>query len=324
MGRPLVSLALAVLLAGCRTPPTLEREPAATGPRATAAIPPEAVRKAAVEQLLKPGPWEVASYVTSLLIPNARAASGGGRVDTFVQRLRVKFAKRLGMGGFLTLETAYEHRLYAFDGLTTSATAGMPSGSFHGMGFRARYLQAVNEEWAAFLFGRVRCEFEAGVDPWDALSWAISPGIGRRFHNGLDLGLGVAFLKREAEELYVIPGPQFTWRIDDRWSTELVGTEFLVEYRPARRWRLGLGAGFDSPRTRLNDAPPGNFGIFTDSRLPVELRAAWTPIEDMDLEVRIGVDVYRELFYADRNGTPLASRRLDPAPYFGVRWTVRF
>lgn len=278
-----------------------------------------------LEELLKPGPWEVETFVTSLVLPDAKVASGPGEVDTWIQRLRFRFAKNMGMGGFLTLESAYENRVYRLDGLdAVLPEAGVPSASFHGIGFRVRYLQAVNEEWAGFLFGRVRCEWEAGIPPTEGLSWAISPGVGRRFENGLNLGLGVAFIQRIHEGLIVVPGPQFTWKIDERWSTELLGTEFLLEHRFSGRWKLALAAGFDSPRTRLNDSAPGHNGIFTDSRIPLQLRATWTPLDCMSLEARVGVDLYRELFYADRDGHSLFSQRLDPAPHFGLRWTVRF
>ena len=112
----------------------------------------------------------------------------------------------------------------------------------------------MNERWAGFLFGSVRCEFEAGVRPTDGFSWALSPGVGHRFPNGLNLGLGVAFIDRVREDLLIIPGPQFQWKIDERWSTEFVGTEFSLAHRFSGRWALAFVAGFDSPRTRLNDS----------------------------------------------------------------------
>jgi hypothetical protein len=83
-------------------------------------------------------------------------------------------------------------------------------------------------------------------------------------------------------------------------------------------------AGFDSPRTRLNDSAPGSSGIFTDSRLPLQLRATWTPLDCTSLELRVGVDVYRELFFADEDGRSTGSQRLDPSLHFGLRWNVRF
>ena len=278
-----------------------------------------------LEELLKPGPWEVESFVTVVLIPDAKPATGPGEVDTLINRLRFRWSKNMGMGGFLTLETAYENRVYKLRGLdAVLPDAGVPTAAFHGVGFRVRYLQAVSERWAGFLFGRVRCEFEAGIRPTDGLSWAISPGVGHRFPNGLNLGLGVAFIERVREGLLIIPGPQFSWKINERWSTELLGTEFLLEHHLNKRWTLGFSAAFDSPRTRLNDSTPGGFGIFTDSRLPLQLRATWTPLECMDIQLRVGVDVYRELFFYDRHGNSLFSRRLDPTPHVGLRWTVRF
>lgn len=278
-----------------------------------------------LEELLKPGPWKVESFVTSLYLPDASAASGPGEVDTLINRLRFSFGKNMGMGGFLTLETAYENRVYKLRGLDdVLPNAGVPTAAFHGVGFRVRYLQAVSKEWAGFIFGRVRCEYEAGIRPTRGLSWAVSPGVGYRFSNGLNLGFGVAFIDRIDEDLYIIPGPQFQWQINERWSAELLGAGFLVQHRFSKRFKLGLSASFDSPRTRLNDSAPGSLGIFTDSRIPVQLRATWTPLENMDLQFRVGVDVYRELFFYDRDGNSLYSQRLDPTPHFGLRWSVRF
>jgi len=277
-----------------------------------------------LEELLKPGPWEAETFVTSLVLPDAKPRSGSGELDTYVQRLRFRWSKNMGMGGFLTLETAYENRVYRLHGFDGLPASGVPSAVFHGMGFRVRYLQAVSERWAGFLFGRVRCEAEAGIRPTDGLSWAVSPGVGHRCPNGLNLGLGVAFIGRPKEGLYIVPGPQFSWKIDERWSAELLGTEFLLEHRFSNRWSLAFAAAFDSPRTRLNDSSPGLHGFFTDSRLPLQLRATWTPLECMTLELRVGVDVYRELFFYDRDGNALSNRRLDPAPHVGLRWIVRF
>lgn len=284
-----------------------------------------AARSSELAELLKPGPWEVEAWLTSLYLPDAQAASGPGEVDTLINRFRARFAKNMGMGSFLTLEAAYENRVYSFSGLeAVLPQQGVPTASFHGIGFRVRYLQAVNTEWAGFLFGRVRCEFEAGVEPVDGLSWVITPGVGRSFGSGLNLGMGVAIIDRIQGDLLIIPGPQFRWKINERWSTELVGTEFLLEHHFSKRWTLAFAAGFDSPRTRLNDSAPGSFGIFTDSRLPLQLRATWTPIDRMSLELRVGVDVYRELFFSDRFGNSVFSQRLDPSPHFGLRWNVRF
>lgn len=278
-----------------------------------------------LEELLKPGPWEVESFVSSILIPDAKPASGVGEVDTLINRLRFRWSKNMGMGGFLTLETAYENRVYRLRDLdAVLPDAGVPTAAFHGIGFRVRYLQAVNERWAGFIFGRVRCEYEAGIRPTEGLSWALSPGVGHRFPNGLNLGFGVAFIERVREGLLIVPGPQFSWKINERWSTELLGTEFLLEHHLSKRWTLAFSAAFDSPRTRLNDSAPGSFGIFTDSRLPLQLRATWTPLECMDIQLRVGVDVYRELFFYDRDGNSLFSQRLDPTPHVGLRWTVRF
>ena len=125
-------------------------------------------------------------------------------------------------------------------------------------------------------------------------------------------------------DLLVIPGPQFTWQIDDCWSTRFVGTEFLVECRVSPQWKASFAAWFDSPRTRLHRLEPGNAGVFTDSRLPLQVRATWTPWECASLEARIGVDVYRELFFSDRHGIPVGSQPLDPALHFGLRWNMRF
>jgi len=284
-----------------------------------------AIEDGNLEELLKPGPWEVETFVTSLYLPDAQATSGAGEVDTVINRLRFKFGKNMGMGGFLTLETAYENRVYTLRGLdNVPPEAGVPTAAFHGIGFRVRYLQAVSTEWAGFLFGRVRCEYEAGIRPTEGLSWAVSPGVGHRFKNGLNLGLGVAFVGRIHEGLLIIPGPQFSWRINERWSTELLGTEFLLTHHFSGRWQLAFAAGFDSPRTRLDDTGPGSLGIFTDSRLPLQLRARWTPLDCMSIEARVGVDVYREFFFYDRYGNFLHGERLDPSPHFGLRLNVRF
>lgn len=333
---PRIALVLLALLAlaGCRTRLPTARAPAAApgvstaAPAAAEAGPPlpGGLLEGIPPELIAPGPWKLRAIFRGAAIPHADFRRGPASVATWMSSVRVGLAKKMPLAGRFNADFAWENRKYEWSGTNTVVpNTDVPITMVNGFGGTLGYIQPLNPKWGVFANVTGRLEAEKGAPLSDGASWGVFGGIGRRFgRNQAEIGVGLGAIWRPGNQFIPLPIVQGFWQIDERIRLSLRGPALTLGAEVSENWQLSGVIAFDSARIRLTDSPPGNSGIFTDSRLTAQLHVLYAPIEDLTFDLFLGFDVWRELFYSNRDGVSLTSFRLRPAPVIGARIIVKF
>lgn len=270
-----------------------------------------------------PVAWSVFLEPGAAFVAGPGLEDSPGEVDVWSQEIGVRLVGPVTPGSRVSTRLRYEHAVYDFD-----EAAGIlpgtddPFDSTHGLRLGGSWLQGLTPEWGVLLRGGVSAAAEVGADLEDGISWDAAVGVGHRFSESLTAGVGVALLRRLEDRLLVVPGIYVDWRPAEGWRLLVEGPGGELIYEPAEDWELALGLGFTSRSIRLDDGAPGFSGVFEDTRLPLYLRGAHRPGADLEVELQVGLDVYRELEVRDENGHELRELDVDPGVYLGLTATI--
>ncbi len=326
--RIILALVAVLTLAGCQT--RLPVAPTQAGPaRASAPLGGGDLPAWLADidpEILKKGPWKFRSVARAVAIPHAEFEDASPSVQTYISSFRVGASKRLGMGASIDLDVVWENRKYEWSGTNDFLpNTDIPITMTNGFGLNARYIQPFHPKWAAFVDLAGRLEAEKGAPLSDGASWGAFAGVGRVFlQRKADLAFGFGVITRPGGQIFYLPIVQGRWQINDRWDVKFRGPVLTLTAKASEKWTLAGVVAFDSARIRLTDSPPGNSGIFTDSRFTSHLRVTYSPIKSLDLEAWVGLDFWRTLYFSSEDDSYSRSFRVKPAPIFGTRIVVRF
>jgi len=272
------------------------------------------------------GTWRTFATLSSTYRFASDLETSGEGPTAWGNDVRLAFEKQLDFHGVLGAFLGYAHQHYDWSG-PNGLIAGTdePFANVHTLRAGVNLFQPLSESFAAVVSFSASVSAADGADLADGFSWSATAGGGYRFSKQLDAGAGVLVSNTFGDGLFVIGGPQFTWRPTEQWEIALQGAELDVAYRPVPAWELGLGALFDGARFRLPEDAPGDRpgGIVGESRLPVFLRLRYRGSKKVDVELRAGYDVWRYFTVEDRNGHAEYSVEQDPAPFVALRAIVR-
>ncbi len=248
----------------------------------------------------------------------------GDAPDLFTNRFRLSHELSTPLFGRLGIYGDYTNRNYTFSG-TNGLIPGTedPWGTAHRIAVGVNMFQPVAEAWAVFLATDVRWHAEDGADLSDGFTWSVTAGFGYRPSDVLDLGLGVIVSDSFAGELFIIGGPQFDWRPNKEWRFVLSGTQMEIQRNIGRSWQIAGAGAFLAHRFRLNDSGPLPSGIVAERRIPIWIQARYRGIPDLDMTLRVGVDLVREFRIENANGSTFGTHTTDPSPFVSFRAILR-
>ena len=266
------------------------------------------------------GPWKTLVVASSTYVLAGDVEGGGDGPSVWANGLRVSFQKPLDYFGKLGVNLSYTNRRYDWDGATAMFPGAIdPFENVHILRANVNLFQPISASWA--LVGSISGSMAAedGADLTDGFSWGVTFGAGKRFSPTFDAGLGFLISDAFGESLFIIGGPQFTWKPTPQWQLSLQGTQLDLVYRPNPSWELGLAGGFQGARFRLRESGPGAGGIVGDTRVPAYLRIRYRGMSALDLEFRAGYDLWRYFTIEDRNGHAERSVDVDGGPFVDLR-----
>ncbi|MEM9374006.1 MAG: DUF6268 family outer membrane beta-barrel protein, partial [Planctomycetota bacterium] len=194
-----------------------------------------------------------------------------GPGDVSVARARLDLSMTLAptARSRLTLGIEVEESWYDFDGATGLDPSGDPFDNATNVDFFANYSAPLNDDTNYFVLGSVGFAGESGADFGDALIYGGGLGFVVRRSPTFSWGLGVIVRTRLEDDALVLPLPQITWNISDRWTLDSRRAGLRLEYAANDSLTYGLGVQFDSRTFRLDEDGVIPDGVATDRRIPV-------------------------------------------------------
>jgi hypothetical protein len=267
------------------------------------------------------GPLEVVATLETTWLGGGALDTGEDGPDLWTNTARVSVEKPTPLFGRLAAAVGTTRWTYAFSG-RNSLVAGTdrPFGSAQRLSLSLSDFQPVHEAWALVGAFGATWAAEDGADLADGFTWTFTGGVGHRISPSLDVGVGVILGHGFGESgLDVLAGPQFSWRPRPDWRVRLDGTTLDVAWQPSPSWELSAGGGLDGHRFRLDDRGPGAGYIVAESNFPLWMQARYRGLADLDLTLRLGLDVRREFTIEDASGSTLRTVGSDPSPYARLR-----
>ncbi len=283
----------------------------------------ERVGQAALD-LHTSGPWKTILTASSAYVLSGNLQGGGAGPDLLTSGFKVAFQKPLDNYGEVSATLSYTHSQYDWSGANALfAAPGAPFESVHALGLGVNLFQPVSESWVVQGSAGVFVSAEQGADLTDGFSWNVTFGLGHRFSPQLDAGVGVLVSETFGDGLFVIGGPQFTWKPRPGWQLSLQGTQLDLIHTPSPAWEIGIGGSFQGARFRLRENGPGAGGIVSDTRVPAYVRARYRGLSTLDVELRVGLDLWRYFTVENRQGVAERSFDVDGGVFLDLRAILR-
>jgi hypothetical protein len=200
---------------------------------------------------------------------------------------------------------------------------GRPIDVVHRVSFGFEALQALSETWAILLNASVYTGFEEGADPLDGLAGSALLGVGHRFSDRFEGGVGVAIATVLEEDPVIVPGIQLRWEPYDGTVVAIEGATLSLRHDLGDGHEVAVGGSLDWVRFRLDDDGPLPSYIVGDLRIPAFLRWTWKPEPDVGVSVVVGHDIFHRLQVDDARAATGTSYDMHLAPFFRFELDVR-
>ncbi|HMS17509.1 MAG TPA: DUF6268 family outer membrane beta-barrel protein [Planctomycetota bacterium] len=273
----------------------------------------------------KPAEWDLSVELRAAFVEGGDLDDAEGELDTWIHATKLRLEGRPWRGGRLGFTLGHEHRRYDFDGAQPFIPSLRdPWKDVHTVSFGVQALNALSKDWAVFLGASAKASAAVDADLSDGVSGLLIGGIGWNLSDSFRLGVGAVALAGFEDDFRVFPAIQFDWKISETWRATLEALRFDLRYQPDPEWSFGIGAEVDGIRFRLADTPERGHGIIEDKRLSAFLGVTWTPNENIAVTLEGGVDLWRQIDIADRNGDNGDTFKSGTAPFVSLGLTLSF
>lgn len=223
------------------------------------------------------------------------------------------------------LGIGYEYNNYEFDQPNSflPGVTNEPFSEIHILDVGLNFFGKANGDgwgWFGGVSGRVAGEGDAEFS--DSATWGGMAGVSHRVNDELSYSLGVRAMTQIEDDVLVLPAITLDWRINDQWRFVFAGTRAELAYALAEDLSLGIGAGWENRRFRLDDDAPNLGAVIEDSSAPIFVRLSKEVNEGFNVDLTAGFTAYSEFEIADRNGNGSRTIEGDPAAFLGlsVQW----
>lgn len=225
----------------------------------------------------------------------------------------------------LTVGIEAEESWYDFSNATTlEPTTGDPFDNSTSLDFFARYVAPLNDNTNYFALGTIGFAAESGADIGDSLIYGGALGFVTKQSPTFSWGLGVLVRSQLEDDILVVPLPQITWNISDRWTLASRRAGLRLEYAHNESLTYGIGAQFDARTFRLDDSGPIPEGVATDRRVPVAFFVEYQPEPDISIGAQIGASLFNNIELFDAAGNELIDEDIEPGVFIGINGRIRF
>ena len=212
--------------------------------------------------------------------------------------------------------------------MTNAATIYDEFDAVSDLSFGAMYTRILDEGQAVFAGGSIGFASEGGADFGDSLVWGAFGGMSFRVSDTLRIGAGVGVFSRLEESVRVVPLPQITLKIDERWTLKSEGPGLKLDHKWNDDLHFGVAARFEGNDFRIdsdNSIVPE--GAVSESGIPItgyiDLASAGGNA-NISLFAEVGVIVAGETEIFDAAGNTVVEDDIDPGVYAGLTLRIRF
>lgn len=187
------------------------------------------------------------------------------------------------------------------------------------------YRLGVGERWDVLAVAGVSSFAETGASFGDGVTASGILAVSYRVSENLTVGPGLGVASQIDDDLSVFPFLVLDWKVTPELSLGtrgdvgvVDGPQAVLTWRPQPAWSLGLGAGYESRRFRLDDSGPVPGGVGQDDAWPVYLSLAYGDPRVFQVYGFGGYRMSGQLTVEDRDGVLAAASGYDDAPFLGA------
>lgn len=193
------------------------------------------------------------------------------------------------------------------------------------VGLSVPWRWGASERWDVLVAGTVAARAESGADLGDGVTAGLMAGAAYRVSETLSIGPGFGVASRLEDDASIFPFVLLDWRPTDdlrlvtRGPDRAVdGPQAVLTWQAGEAWSLGLGAGYERTRFRLDDQGIAPDGIGETEAWPVYLTASYATSRAFEVFGFAGYALGTTLTLEDSGGSELVSSDADAAPFVGA------
>lgn len=187
------------------------------------------------------------------------------------------------------------------------------------------------EEMDVFIIPAVRSHAERGADLDDGRTEGVLAGFMWRFSKNFAVGPGASWFTEIDGGSTFVPILLIDWNITDtlrlstgRYIAVSRGPGLTLSWQAQEDLTVGVYGRYETNTFRLDDSGPAPNGIGTDDSIPVAAFVQFRPWPMATVSGFAGVRFAGEMELQNGNGNTIDSTDYDPAPMFGVAFSMRF
>ncbi len=278
--------------------------------------------------------------ITITLTPSVRYifssdidGAGNNEYNVWRAGIDASFAIPVSETSRFIVDTDYEFSSYNFDApnsfLTPLGSPGSADGPFediHILDLRGTLWVSANETDSWFIGGGARFAGMADVDLSDSGTFSGYGGYKFKYCDALTLTLGAVVETQIEDDVRILPIINMDLDLGNNWQLHAVtarSAEIELSYMFDDQLRLGVGAGYEFRRFRLDDDAIHVAAVVEDTSIPLFARLTYQADKALQIHIEAGVEAAQEFEVSDRNGNTQRKYESDAAGYIGasLKWS---
>ena len=255
---------------------------------------------------------------------------GGGKFSLSSAFFRFKASYPFSPTTAIGLSLKYDIDDYDFSG-STELGGNAPWNDVRRFGIGIPIFMQLGRRWSLGLTPNINWLQEYGADSNDSISFGITGFAFKSFSKNKSLGLGAVLSKTVEDDSKVFPFLAVDWRFNAHWrlanpfDADVVGPAGLeLGFSFSDRWSLRVGGVYRSFRFRLDNKGVAPNGIGENEGVVTFLRLNHSSENDLKFDLYTGATVGGKLELQNADGSKLASRDYDTAPFIAVAFRGDF
>ena len=252
---------------------------------------------------------------------------GGGDVRTSGAGGSVSVDIPAGKRGTLTLGAGMDWMFYDFGGAAGFGAAD-PWNEIRTASFNTRYARETSDRWGWFVGGFGSASAEEHADFGDSMNYGGYVGATYAPSREFYVAFGGGYATRLEDDGSFLPIINFNWNFQENWTlgSDSRGRDggIKLSYDLTETVTLFAAGGFRFNEFRLKEDGATPNGVGTDRAFPISFGAGWSPTKEIELGIRAGVLVGREIELNDSAGVEISDADVDATPFLAAELKFRF
>ncbi|MFN9994118.1 MAG: DUF6268 family outer membrane beta-barrel protein [Phycisphaerales bacterium] len=232
-----------------------------------------------------------------------------------------------GRRGTFTLGAGMDWMFYDFGG-SAGFGASDPWNEIRTASFNTRYTRETSERWGWFVGGFGSASGEENADFGESMNYGGYVGGTYAPSRDFYIAFGAGYATRLEDESSFLPVINFNWKFHEKWNlgsdSRGRGGGIKLSHDLTETVTLFAAGGFRFNEFRLNEDGATPHGVGTDRAFPISFGAEWKPAKEIEIGIRAGVLVGREIELSDSEGVELNDADVDATPFLAAELKFRF